>query len=107
MFYWLLFNTNLSRWLINKCWIAKLHKQTKKYNYSIVYNEEIVYMIDLMLSKQNNQFISKLYQNNKCLTTIKFNDPIEWYEQLCKVCRLSPDVDKFVQLLLSNARCCD
>ena len=58
-----------------------------------------------MLSKQDNRFISKLYRNNKRVCTIKFNDPIEWYEQLCKVCKLSADVDEFVQLLLINTRC--
>ena len=99
---WLIFNTKLCNWLITRSSLAKSHNQTKRYNYTIIYNEQVVYKIDLKLSKQDHHFVSKIYKNNKCLYTIQFRDPIEWYHKITKACQLSSDINDFIYLLLKT-----
>ena len=100
MFYWLLFNTSLSKWLIDRCWLSKLHSQTKKYQHTITFNEQYAYKTTLVFQKQQDRFQSKLFKNGKNLSTITFTDPVDWAKQLWKLRERNEDVNEFVDLLL-------
>ena len=97
MEYWLLFNTTISKWLVNMCYAYRFKKHTKMSEYHIEFDYDNRYRFELE-HFYNNFFRLRLYHIHKKIFQCDFYEPTEFCKKI--VSSTSPVVIKFVNLCL-------